>query len=290
MANTYSTGTVIQEWTAKLQERLDYPQNWKEICDVRLADAYVINYPYMSTLPSLTSHSAGTGVTMASFVLTNGTCTLSTSYECTIPLDFAQLAQCSYAKQMELADLQGKLLGEQLESAVNDLYASFTDFDNGKVTADAEDNTNITLSSDNVDDVIGAMKREIQQANGWDLALRNGMFINWAPLYFEKLETWARQNGYTSADDIIINGMKIGMKYMGVDHYITNKNTANHLIGGVKKLAMLGILKSTFGRVWEIQFPVSTTNLSGIGVHSRVDYGTLVPTNYLPLLFDIQVN
>lgn len=49
MANTFNTGVYPQEWMTKLQERLDKPTNWKEMCDVIYSDSQVFNLPYMST-------------------------------------------------------------------------------------------------------------------------------------------------------------------------------------------------------------------------------------------------
>jgi hypothetical protein len=251
------------------------------------------NIPYMATEPAAASLSRDTYFSWVAHAFTNEYIDVAVPYVANTTIDLADLGQCSYESQMMWADTFGKQLSEQVESAVLADYTNWTDFDNGIVTADVEDNTNIDVTDNNVDNIIGAMKREIMQARGWDLASRNGMFIMWTSVDFEKLEAWARASGYTSADEIIVNGAKIGMRYLGVEHYVSQKHTSlsgYHVMGGVKKLHKVGLLNTTYGKVDLVPFPVSTGNLYSIGVASRIDYGVKTPTNYAGLLFDMQVN
>lgn len=98
-------------------------------------------------------------------------------------------------------------------------------------------------------------------------------------------------NGTTTADQALREGTVEGMRYLGVDHYWTNDNAANHLFAGVKKVQRLGILRGTYGRAHVIDFPAGDTNtyLSGQSFYSRVDIGHLTPTSQNGLVFDINV-
>ena len=73
---------------------------------------------------------------------------------------------------------------------------------------------------------------------------------------------------------------------MGFTHYKSNQLTANHVIAGVKKLYHIAILKATYGQIVITQDPL---NQSGIGVVSRVDYGTQIPAGLATMLYDVNV-
>jgi len=98
-------------------------------------------------------------------------------------------------------------------------------------------------------------------------------------------------NGFNSADQALRNGGEIGIPFMGLYHYVSTSHTANHLAAGVRKLFKLGLLKSTFGRIYTAEMPASTTagTLSGTLVHARLDYGYKVQTNVAGLVFDVNV-
>jgi hypothetical protein len=73
-------------------------------------------------------------------------------------------------------------------------------------------------------------------------------------------------------------------------HYVSNSHTANHVFAGVRKIQRIGILKSTYGRIYENQdpyFAAASGVVSAIGVNSRVDYGVSAPLGLLSLLFDV---
>ena len=84
-------------------------------------------------------------------------------------------------------------------------------------------------------------------------------------------------NGYQIADLALKNGIapERAFHYMGVDHFLTTQQTANHRFAGVKKLGALGILKSTYGLPFFNQDPAGSSNnaLSGLGIVTRTDYG-----------------
>lgn len=293
MANTLDTGSTStsyagvykQEWEAKLQERLNKPQNWKEICNVIYTTSQVVNVPYMSTVPSVTTGTRGTAYTFADFALTNQQLSITTKKMIPMYVDRADLAQCQFVNQMEMAELQGTLINEAIETAVLAAAASATNVGvNGGAIVLGSDA--ITVSATNIDDIIRGIRREIVTANGSDLAARNGIFFVWRPADFELLEAFVQANGFTSADTALKNGAVAGLHYMGVDHYVSNSHTSGHVFAGVKKLMTVGILSETYGKLVVTQDPGL---LSGLGFVSRVDYGTLIPTNYLPVLFDVNV-
>ena len=242
----------------------------------------------MATVPAATTLVRDTAFSWTANAITNEQIDVATGYVANTHIDVADMAQCRYENQMEYADLFGKELNEQVESAVLGNYANCTDFDNDLVTTGTAGTTNITVTINNIDDICGALVREIREANGGDMMNRNGAFIIWEPIHYELLEAWARANGYTTADDIIVNGIKVGTKYLNVEHYFSNKVTSHHLLGGVKKLFHVGILNATYGKVDIVPFPAATSNLYSVGIASRIDYGVKVFANYKPLLFDIQ--
>lgn len=287
MANTYNTGVYPQEWKTKLQERLDHPTTWKEVANVIYSNTQVFNVPYLSTEPSLgTTATRGTAYAFSDFAVTNNTLTISTYKVVPIFIDRADLAQCTLVNQMELADLQGTLINERIETAMLADHAAWTNFGDtgGGVLGLAS--TAITVTATNVDDIVRGVRREIVKANGIDMASRNGIFFVWRPADFELLEQFAQANGFNLADATLKNGLAAGYRLMGADHYISNDFTAGHVFAGVKKTYQIGILKETYGQIVTTQDP----NLqSGIGVIARVDYGTLVPTKMLPILFDVNV-
>jgi len=93
-------------------------------------------------------------------------------------------------------------------------------------------------------------------------------------------------NGFSEADVALKNGIPVGMRYMGVEHYLSNDITALHLFAGVKKMQDLGILRSTYGRAKFIEDPAK---LSGLGIVSRVDYGLQTSTPNKTLIQDVNV-
>ena len=94
-------------------------------------------------------------------------------------------------------------------------------------------------------------------------------------------------NGFNLADKALKNGIKTGYHFMGVDHYVSNSHTSGHLLGGVKKVIQIGILKSTWGQITQT---VDPNMQSGVGVIARADYGLNVKAAHGAIVFDIIVN
>lgn len=283
MANTI---VYQEEWAIKLQERLDKPTNWSECLDVQFTNTQVLNNPYLSTTPSLQDGTRGTAYGFSDFGQTNEQRTIN-NYR-TIPtfIDRADLAQSQFSTQMYQADLQGTLISEDVESKWLAQHGSWTDFGTSSISAGGADTDQITVSANNIDDIIRALKRRIMAANGMKLAQRNGIGIVWRPADFEILESFMQANGFNTADMTLKNGAVVGVSYMGVDHFVSNSHTANHVFGGVKKVGSLGILRDTWGQIIVKDDPAKT---SGIGIISRYDYGFAWWNNFDSLYYDINV-
>ena len=288
MANTV---VYNEEWATKLQERLKRPTNWREVCDVRFTDTRVLNVPYMSTTPATVALTRGTAVAFDDFALTNEALTISTGRQHNLFIDWADIAQADFNLQMDLADRQGQLINERIEVDMLASHASFTDLGDTGGGAVGLNASPLTVSANNIDDIIRAIKREIRVANGWSLATQKGIFVIWRPADFELLEAFVQANGFTVADAALKDGTLEGFRYMGVDHYVSNDHTANHLFAGVKKMFILGICRSTWGKVHKIENPPGATGgiLSGVGMHTRSDSAFLSTNTADALLYDVNV-
>ncbi len=274
------------EYLTTLQDRLSENNKWKELAKVEYTDTQVLHNPYLTDVTA-NSGTRGTAYTPEAVTTTDDTITINTYKIAAQYIDRADLAQKTFAGWMELADNQGIVLNEAIETAMYANHAEYTDFDNASIGGSAG---NITVSESNVDDIIRGMKREVREANGDSMLERNGAFIVWRPADFEKVEAYAQANGFSTADGALKDGTNQGFKFMGVEHYSSNKLASGHLFGGVKKVLHLGICKSTYGKVNEIEDPVvSGGQISGLGINSRVDFKFKAWAKVAPVLFDILV-
>ena len=264
--------------------------NWKDVCDVIYTDSQIINVPYMSTVFSVQTGTRGSAYGFSDFALTNETLTINTYRTVPVYIDRADMAQCSYANQIEVADRQGALINENIEAGVLDDHSSWTNIGDSAGTITSGVATAITVSSNNIDDIVRGTRRIVAVANGEEMMNRYGLFFVWGPTHFEFLEQFAQANGFNLADVALKNGISRGYELLGATHYISNDNVANHVFAGVKKLMKVGILNATYGKLVVDEEPSNADGpLSGFSIVSRVDYGTLVPTGYNTLLYDINV-
>lgn len=289
MANTI---TYLTQYEDVLQDRLDHPTTWKEMCDVAITATRVTSSSYLSTTPSVQSVTRGTATALQDFAETAETLTVSTGRDLGVFVDWADLAQSSWTKPAELFDRIGALLNEFIEANVLAQHSSWTDFDNASIGGSAG---NITVSASNIDDIIRGIKREVREANGQMMMNQYGVGFVWRAADFEYLEAFVQANGFNTADQALKEGTVEGLRYLGADHYWSNDHTANHVFAGVKKIQRLGILRGTYGRAHTIEFPAgpadggSKNYLSGVSFYSRVDIGHLTPTAHKPLVFDVAV-
>lgn len=288
VANTVTYSTTYDD---VLQDRLDHPTTYKEMCDITYTDTRVISTSYMQTTPSVQTVTRGTGVALQVFGETAETLTISTGRDLGVYVDWADLAQSPWTKPTELFDRIGALLTEYIEGAVLAQHSTRTDFGDtgGGVLGLAS--TPITVTASNIDDIIRGVKREIRKANGQSMMNRNGVGFVWRPDDFELLEAFVQANGFSTSDKFLVEGTMEGLRYLGADHYWSNDFTAGHVFAGVKKIQRLGILRGTYGRAHTIDFPAADSNtfFSGQAFYSRVDVGHLVPTGLASIVFDVNV-
>jgi hypothetical protein len=285
--NSFGSETFKEVWTESLQEELDAPCIWKEICEVTYTNNKILHNPYL-TDPSAASLTRGCKYTFTSLTITDDDTTIETAY--TVPnfIDRADMAQLgNYASVASIAKRQAVILNETLEGLVwAGAYAGGTDMGTETFT-NTSGSSQITVSETNIDNIIRAVKREIREAGGESIANRNGIFICWRPADYEILEGMMQAYGFATADEALRDGArKNGINYMGVTHYSSNFLTANHVVGGVKKGIHLGILKATYGQTVITQDP---NEQSGIGIINRVDYAVKVWARMSGLIFDINV-
>lgn len=285
------SNTIIyaEEWATKLQERLSEPVKWKDICHVEYTNMRVLNNPYLTEMTVQTG-TRGSAYTMQDVTVTNESITISTYKVAPQQIDRADLAQTNFVNQMVLADKQGILLNEAIETAVYADHANFTNFGDTGSGVLGLASTAITVSGTNIDDIIRGVKREIRKAGGQSLMERNGVFFVWRPADLELLEAFMQANGYNTSDKALSDdpvGSNRGIPYMGATHYSSNLLASGHVFAGVKKLYHLGIVKDTYGQVVITQDPL---NISAIGIVSRVDYAGKVWAKVAPVLFDVNVS
>lgn len=302
MANTIQ---YQEDWENKLAQRLDKPENWMDTCKVVYTDTQTHNMPYIGTTgePAVSTSwlaSAAARSTLSNVVtlisVTESSEKLqiiSTEYDA-VYLDYADQAQSVYAKLMDMGTLLGKKITERVEALTLADHANWTDFGDTGGGALGLAATKFTVSDSNVDDVVRAVIEQIQTANGFDLYKENGGFITWRPSDWTNLVAFMQANGFQFADEALRDGGKgrMGKESMGLFHYVSTQHAANHLMGGVRDVLMLGLLNTTFGKTYVTETPSSSTAgfLSGTAIHTRLDYGLKVPTNLKPVIYDINVN
>jgi len=281
-----------EEWAVKAQEYLEHPTNWKEICNVQITNSRVLNNPYF-TEATVATTARDSAYSFLAVTLTNESVTISSIGILNQKIDRADLAQSNFETQMEMARKQGVKLNEYLETrmlAGGTTGSDWTDIGdlNGKPTLSVT--SPITVTPNNIDNIIRAVKREIATANGIELYRRNGGFVVWRPGDWEYFEEFRDANGYTEADKSLRDGSDFGVYYKGLYHYVSNDHTANHVFAGVRKLYHLGIVRDTYGQVVVVDEPSDSSGAySAIGVNMRVDYAFKSWNNTKSLLFDINV-
>ena len=298
--------TIIYQalWENKIARRLDKPQNWKDVCDVVYTDAQTYNFPLISTsnepaVATLTNTAAArytlsNAIPFVDVTQTNETLSIVTAEIDSVYIDYADQAQSNYAKMADMGTLLGKKINERAQAISLGNHTNWTDFGDTGAGALGLASTQITVNANNVDDICRGIIEQIQTANGFDLYLENGGFMEWRPADWTFLVTYMQANGYQFADEALRDGGKgrIGKEVLGLFHYVSTSHTANHLFGGVRKVQKLGILTSTYGKIFKAEMPASSTagSLSGTQIHTRLDYGLLIPTNLKPIVYDINVS
>lgn len=280
-----NTIVYAEDWAVKLQERLTEPVKWKQVCNVEYTDTKVLHNPYLTEAVVQTGTRCSQ-YSMQAVTETDENVSIDTFDILPQFIDRADLAQSYYANQMVLADKQGILLNEAVESAFYADYANLTTYDASEFGGSGS----ITVSATNVDDIVRHMKTKIRAAGGQSMLEQYGAFIVWRPADLELLEAFMQANGFMSADKALNSdpvGSNKGINFMGVTHYSSNLLTAGHLVGGVKNQYHIGILRATYGQIMVNE--KDPLNTSGISVVSRVDFKGKMWHNYKPLVFNIVV-
>lgn len=277
------------EYETKLQERLNAPMIWKELCKVTYTNTGIVRNPYM-TDSTVSTGTRGTGYTSVAVATVDETVTVSDYSYSAEHIDDADLAQKSFSDWMEVADNMGTMLNEAMETAMLAEHAQWTnlgDIGGGVLGAGS---TAITVSLSNVKAMIASVKQIIRTAGGGEMAARNGIFIQWREADYTLVELLASSEGFNTADDALKNGIKQGFRYLGVEHYSTSKNVSGHVFAGVKKCFHAIVVKDTYGKMKQIVNPVvSGAQISGIGLESRIDRKFKAWNKVTPILFDINV-
>lgn len=283
-----NTITYLTEYEDELQDRLDHPTTWKEMCDVVYSNSKLISSSYWDTEPSVATGTRGTARTGQTFSETAETLDIATNRFVNLIVDHADLFQSPWTKGVEIFNRIGALLNEYIETAVLANHAEWTNFDNASIGGSAG---NITVSAANIDDIIRGVKRVIREGNGQSMMNDRGVGFVWRAADFEILEAFVQANGFMTADDALKEGTVEGIRYMGADHYWSNEHASGHLMAGVKKTQKLGLLKGTYGRAHVIDFPAGDSNtfFAGTAFYSQVDLGLLHPTAHDALTYDILV-
>jgi len=277
------------EYETMLQERLGAPTVWKEVCLVKYTDSGIWRNPYL-TDSTVGTGTRGTGYTSTAVATVDDTVTINGYIYSAEHIDDADLAQKTFSDFMEIADRMGKVLNEKMETLMLAEHAVFTDFGTSSIGLGGAATDAITVSISNVKKIISSMKRVIRTAGGGDTMRSNGAFIVWREADYELVELLASSEGFATADDTLKNGIKQGFRYLGVEHYSTSRNVSGHVFGGVKKAFAVGIVKSTHGKMKTIVNPVvSSAQISGVGLESRIDHKFKAWNNMVPILLDINV-
>lgn len=306
MANTVIYQAV---WENKLAQRLNKSQNWREVCDVIYTDTQTMNFPLVSSSnePAVTANqftAASSRSTLSNVIPfisvteTNETLSIVTTDIDSVYLDYADQAQSNYAKMADMGDLLGKKIAERIETNVLANHAQWTNMGDVGSGVIGLGSSTITISATNIDDVIRAIIEQIITANGFEMYQQNGGFTIWRPADWTFLTQFMQANGFYQADKSLKDGggdaggvNLVGVPYMGLYHYVSTLFATGHLMAGVRRVQKLGLLKSTYGRVYTAEIPASSTagSLSGTQIHTRLDYGLLVQTNVAPIIYDVNV-
>ena len=300
--------TIQQEiWDSNLARRLDKPQTWNEVYDTLYTDAAVIVMPYEAAGNEATAgtafHANAAARNTLSNVIIPGVVTQATetlsivlSEYVSEYVDFADQVQSNYVKDAAIGTKLGKLVGERIEALMLADHGSWTDFgDTGGGVLGAA-STAFTVTENNIDDVILGIKERVNANNGANIAKEKGLFCVWRAADWTKLEKFMMANGFSMADYFLKNGADTaGVFYDGMWHYMSTGHTANHLFGGVRKVAKIGLRTSgpaSYGKVRKVDDPASSTagHLPGSNFYSYFDYGLKVPTNLKVCVYDLNVN
>lgn len=264
-----------------------------------LSESQLLNFPYMSTEFDTQAGTRGTAFSWEAFTLKNDQVQINGKDVLPVFIDYADLAQIgSMANWIKLGERMGQVVNDRVGELTLDStrHALWTDFGQETLDSGASGTTAITVSATNIDDIVRGIEREVEEANGFQMIQEKGLFIEWRPRDKEYLAQYCQANGFQLADKALKDGLVNGYYVLGFTHYVSNRHAAaaagvQHLFGGVRKVMQLGLLGSTWGRMYrnEGAVPEASGPVSGVGQHMRIDHGFNVPTAHAALVHDINV-
>jgi len=181
------------DYVAKLRDRLNKPSTWRDVMEVIYTNNYSKIDGYISTESSVVAGTRGTAYRYNAFTITAETLTISSTKMVASFIDEIDRAQQTYVNQMTMAEYHGKQMSEEVETLVLAEHGSWVNFGIGDLTdPTADDDTQITVSASNIDDIIRAVKTKIYTNNGVDLSIERGVFLVLRPQDFQALEAFAQ--------------------------------------------------------------------------------------------------
>lgn len=248
----------------------------------------------MSTEYSLQSGTRGSAYSHSDFALTNDTLDIANQDIVSVFQDRADLAQSKLANAAEHGSRQGDLINERLEDLFLAQHGSWTDLGSDGAGGFEAGSTQVTVTTANIDDMIRFTKQKVIEAKGSKLANRYGVAFVWRAADFNKLEENMASQGFTFADmalkDGIMDADGVGKYAFGAYHYVSESHTANHVFAGVRKIQQVGLLKTTYGRIYFNPNAVDGNGpLSGVSYEARLDYGFNAKAGLTSILFDWNV-
>ena len=290
MANTFNAGVYTEAYEIKLQERLNKPTTWKDVCDVIYSDVKIFNMPYMSTEFSLQSGTRGTAYSHSDFALTNDTIDIATHEIVSILQDRADFAQCQYVTQMEIAERAGQLCAAKIETVFLADHGEWTNAGDSAGVVTSGVSTTFTVQATNIDDIVRDARSIIIAADGKEIMDRDGLAFVWRAADYKLLEQYAQNNGFQLADYALKNGIPNAYFFLGAYHYVSNSHAANHVFFGVRKVVKIGLLRSTWGKLFFNPNAVNADGpVSAVSWEQRVDWDVMTPNGLATLVYDFNV-
>jgi len=262
-----------------------------------MSDTKILNLPYMSTEYTLQTGTRGTAYSHSDFVLTNDTLDIASTDIVSVLQDRADLAQSKLATAAEHGARQGDIISERVEALFLGQHAGWTDIGSDGAGGFTTGTTAIDITSANIDKLIRFIKERVINVKGTKLMNRNGLAFVWRAEDFNALEENMASQGFTFADmalkDGIMDADGIGKYAFGAWHYVADSSSiaAGHVFAGVRKIQQVGLLKSTYGRIYFNPNAVNADGpVSAVSWEARLDYGFNPKAGLTALLFDINVS
>ena len=273
-----------EDFAERLQQRLNEPNVWKEVCEVQYSDRKNLHWPYLADETISTTGTRSSPYTYQALSETDESLEINREAISARFLHEADRAQKGYVEMMDIADRMARQIDESIETTLWQQYSGWDVFDGVDIGGAAG---SITVSLTNIDDIIRNVTKLIYTAKGGELLAQHGGFFVWKPGDFEKLQAFYQANGFNTADEVLRNGVRFGFTREGYTHYVSNRIPAGFAFAGVKKQIKVGVLKSTYGNLMvDSKDPGS---LRGTGLRLAADWGVKTFNFAKSILFQVAV-